>query len=298
MFLLVTLVAMASARSAFAQTEVVTVNIPPQELSTALAALAEQTNLQVLYASELTGSQMTKGIAGTFTPQEAIRQLLEGTGLASTFTDAKTVTLQKAPVPAATSQSEPVGSSEPPVKQKPIKLPEVLVKDVRERDDANTYVAEAASTATRTNTPLIQVPQSVGVVTRQVMDDQKAIRVEQALRNVSGMALGDVGQSGIATYDFQAVPLQGFGVGGAIFAAGERAGDLANTFELPGYVRTDAALYYRKQEIFPNTNLIAQLNAQNLLGQEYFYSGGQGRASAAFPGAPLTFLGSLKLEFH
>lgn len=99
------------------------------------------------------------------------------------------------------------------------------------------------------------------------------------------------------TYDFQHGLLKGFGAGVGLFAVGERAGDLDNSFELPGYVRADAALYYRKPEIFPHTNLIAQLNIRNLLDQDYFYSGGQGRASAAFPGAPLTFLGSLKLEF-
>lgn len=100
------------------------------------------------------------------------------------------------------------------------------------------------------------------------------------------------------TYDFQVAPLKGFGIGGGIFAAGERAGDLGNSFDLPGYVRADAALYYRKPEIVPHTNLIAQLNAQNLLNQDYFYSGGQSRASAGFPGAPLTLLGSIKLEFY
>ncbi|BFU90179.1 MAG: ligand-gated channel [Nitrospira sp.] len=100
------------------------------------------------------------------------------------------------------------------------------------------------------------------------------------------------------TYDLQGGPLKGLGAGIGLFAAGERAGDLANSFELPGYVRTDAALYYRKPEIFTRTNLIAQLNVRNLLDQEYFYSGGQGRASAAFPGAPATVLGSIKLEFY
>lgn len=99
------------------------------------------------------------------------------------------------------------------------------------------------------------------------------------------------------TYDFQGAPLKGFGAGSGIFAVGERAGDVNNSFELPGYVRTDVALYYRKPEIFTRTNLVAQLNVQNLLNQEYFYSGGQARGSAAFPGAPLTFLGSIKLEF-
>jgi iron complex outermembrane receptor protein len=100
-----------------------------------------------------------------------------------------------------------------------------------------------------------------------------------------------------STYDFQGGLLQGFGVGGGLFAVGERAGDLNNSFELPGYVRTDAALYYRKQEIFAHTNLVAQLNFLNLLNQEYFFGGQQSRGASAFPGAPLSVVGSVKLEF-
>ncbi|MGC4098129.1 MAG: TonB-dependent receptor [Nitrospira sp.] len=100
------------------------------------------------------------------------------------------------------------------------------------------------------------------------------------------------------TYDLQTGPLKGLGAGIGLFAVGDRAGDLANSFGLPGYVRTDGALYYRKPEIFTRTNLLAQLNVQNLLDQDYFYSGGQGRGSAAFPGAPTTILGSIKLEFY
>ena len=87
MFLLLTIVVMASGRSAFAQTEMVTMNIPPQELSTALTSLADQANLQVLYASDLTRGLTTNGVVGTITPQDAVRQLLEGTGLEYPFTD-------------------------------------------------------------------------------------------------------------------------------------------------------------------------------------------------------------------
>ncbi|MEK7350626.1 MAG: STN domain-containing protein, partial [Nitrospirota bacterium] len=89
-FTLFTLAAFGLASSAWAQTDTVTINIPPQELSSALKAFAEQTNLQILYASDLTGGLTTKGAVGTVTPQEAIRQLLDGTGLQYTFTDAKT----------------------------------------------------------------------------------------------------------------------------------------------------------------------------------------------------------------
>ncbi|BCA54546.1 ligand-gated channel [Nitrospira sp. KM1] len=99
------------------------------------------------------------------------------------------------------------------------------------------------------------------------------------------------------TYDIQSGLLQGVGAGIGFFAVGQRAGDVTNSFYLPGYVRTDAALYYRKQEVFPHTNLVAQLNFLNLLNQEYFYGGQQSRGASAFPGAPLSVLGSLKLEF-
>ncbi len=87
-------------------------------------------------------------------------------------------------------------------------------------------------------------------------------------------------------------------VGAGVFAAGQRQGDFANTFQLPGYVRLDAyAAYHWK--IGP-TRLTAQVNINNLLDKEYFLSANEfnGNSRAAiFPGEPLTVLGSLRLEF-
>ncbi|MBD0306521.1 MAG: TonB-dependent receptor plug domain-containing protein, partial [Nitrospiraceae bacterium] len=183
-----------------AQDEVMDLDIPGQALSSALKTFADQADLQLLYESEVVEGRQTTGVMGRFTSQEALRRLLSGTGtgLIYSFTDANTVTLQK-PNPSQAAVGEEADDAEArDFRQKPIKLPEVIVKEVRERDDATSYVAEEANTATRTDTPLIQVPQSIQVATRKLMDDQKAIRVEQALRNVSGVALGDIGQSGIA----------------------------------------------------------------------------------------------------
>lgn len=111
MFLLATIVAMAPVRSAFAETETVTVDNPPQELSTALTALADQTQLQLLYASELTRGLTTQGVTGTVRLQDAVRQLLEGTGLEYTFTDGRTVTLQSA-LPAGAVAGEAASVAE------------------------------------------------------------------------------------------------------------------------------------------------------------------------------------------
>lgn len=50
------------------------------------------------------------------------------------------------------------------------------------------YSVPDASTATRTNTPIRDIPASIQVVPREVIQDQQAIRIEEVLRNVSGVA--------------------------------------------------------------------------------------------------------------
>ena len=134
-----------TASSAFAQSGALELDIPPQELSSALKIFAEQTNLQLLYASEVVEGRRTTGLLGTFTTEEALTMLLANTGLTYTFTDANTVTLQ--PPARRRADTDATGSTSKGTDQHPVKLPEIIVKEVRQRDDATTYVAEAASTA-------------------------------------------------------------------------------------------------------------------------------------------------------
>lgn len=213
-FVVSIVLALAVEHSAFAQSDTVAINIPPQELSTALTALAEQANVQVLYASELASGRKTKGIVGTVTPPEAVRQLLEGTGLQYTFTDPRTVTLQQSAMPVA-SPSEPSGPVEPPpVRFKPIKVPEIMV---RERNERGYKTEEEVSSPTRLPAPVRDIPQSVEVITRKLMDDQKAIRIQDVIRNVSGAF---VNSTGGGRQDF--INLRGFSTGLNIFKNGFR----------------------------------------------------------------------------
>lgn len=172
--------------------------IPAQPLRTSLERFAEQADVQMLYTLDVVEGVQSQAVQGSYPPEQALKILLKGTGLTGERTDTNTITVIK----AATSSgaiSDGIAAVEAEPQQKPIKVPEILVKDVRKRDDdTKSYIAVEGSTATRTETPLIQVPQSVEVVTQKVIEDQRVIRVEQALRNVSGVALGDVGQSGIA----------------------------------------------------------------------------------------------------
>lgn len=49
------------------------------------------------------------------------------------------------------------------------------------------YTPPQTPTATKTNTPLIQTPQSVQVISRQVLDDQAVLNLQDATRNVAGV---------------------------------------------------------------------------------------------------------------
>ena len=68
----------------------------------------------------------------------------------------------------------------------PDKLPEVNVTATA-TSAIEGYVTPVASTATKTDTPLMETPMSIQVVPQQVLQDQKATTLDQALTNVSGV---------------------------------------------------------------------------------------------------------------
>ncbi|MBW4642741.1 MAG: TonB-dependent siderophore receptor [Goleter apudmare HA4340-LM2] len=90
-------------------------------------------------------------------------------------------------------------------------------------------------------------------------------------------------------YEIQSGSLQGLGFGLGIFYAGERQGDLDNSFQLPSYVRTDAALFYRRGQYR------AALNIRNLFDVEYFVSASS--RNRVFLGDPFTVQGTISWEF-
>jgi iron complex outermembrane recepter protein len=92
------------------------------------------------------------------------------------------------------------------------------------------------------------------------------------------------------TYEIQTGSLKGLGFGLGLFYVGERQGDLANSFRVKDYLRTDAALYYRRDRFR------AALNIRNLFDTDYvaFSNGG---TNALRRGAPFTITGSISWEF-
>ncbi len=90
------------------------------------------------------------------------------------------------------------------------------------------------------------------------------------------------------TYQLQSGNLKGLGFGLGLVYAGDVQVALPNTFRAPSYVRTDVALFYRRN------NFRIGLNVKNLFSVKYFYTDG---GFNLFPAPPLTVLGTVSLQF-
>ncbi|MDO9104634.1 MAG: TonB-dependent receptor [Methylovulum sp.] len=165
-----------------------TFNIPPQALGSALNAYADAANVQLSYPAALTEGKQSSGISGQYTPEQALRKLLGGSLIVARSTANGTVTLEKV-VQTVSLAAERLNQADPQT------LPTVKVVGKSEGYDSADpynphYNRTNASTATKTDTPLMQTPMSVKVVPSQVLKDQQAITIDQALRNVSGAVTG------------------------------------------------------------------------------------------------------------
>ncbi|NJM17638.1 MAG: TonB-dependent siderophore receptor [Richelia sp. SM1_7_0] len=94
------------------------------------------------------------------------------------------------------------------------------------------------------------------------------------------------------TYEIQKGNLKGLGFGLGLFYVGERQRDLDNTYELGSYFRTDAALFYKKD------NWRAQLNIENLFDIDYFRSANYSFVGGGVnPGKPFAVTASFAIDF-
>jgi hypothetical protein len=59
------------------------IDVPAAEAAVALKLVAQQTGVEVLFTTEMTAAVRTRAAKGSFTPLEAIREILAGTGLAA-----------------------------------------------------------------------------------------------------------------------------------------------------------------------------------------------------------------------
>lgn len=83
-------------------------------------------------------------------------------------------------------------------------VPVVDVKPVYVMAQHESYKVDRAATATRTDTPIMETPYSIQVVPQQVLRDQQAVRLETALKNVSGVSVFPSSIEGTDSYMIRA----------------------------------------------------------------------------------------------
>lgn len=91
------------------------------------------------------------------------------------------------------------------------------------------------------------------------------------------------------SYEIQRGPWRGFGIGGGLFFVGERQGDFNNTFQVPSYLRTDAAIFYKRDQ------LRVALNFRNLFDVDYIETAFA--RTRVYRGDPFTVQGTVSWQF-
>ncbi|MCA8095242.1 TonB-dependent receptor [Burkholderia anthina] len=162
-------------------------SIPAQPLASALSALAAKSGVNILAAANLVANRRAPALSGTLNVPDALDRLLQGSGLTAQKTGDKTYVIRPVPpasAPSASSPSEAV-------------LPTITVTGA-DTQPARGFAAESTRSATRTDTPLDELPQSVQVVTGDVLKSQQSQSVADALHNVSGVEIKNGSTQGIA----------------------------------------------------------------------------------------------------
>ncbi|WP_442112105.1 TonB-dependent siderophore receptor [Pseudomonas sp. NUPR-001] len=150
--------------------EPVQLNIPAQPLASALSDLGNQANLQIIYSQDTVSGLRSPQVSGRMEPQEALRRLLQGTSITPRI-EGDHVTL--------------LGTSD----DSALALPTISVVGQAYSSVApdDGYVAKRASAGSKTDTPLIETPYSVSVVTREQIEAQQPKSVSQALLYTPGV---------------------------------------------------------------------------------------------------------------
>ncbi|XJC80866.1 TonB-dependent siderophore receptor (plasmid) [Delftia tsuruhatensis] len=175
---------MANATApALAQDNPVPIHIPAQPLSEALLKLAEQTQLQVFFSPSLVQGLSTTPIQGRMRPEDALRSLLQGSGL-EYRRENNTITLSRPHTDA--TMLDPV---------------RVVGRRLPVTEGSQTYASHGATTtATKLNMTLRETPQTISVMTRQRIEDQSLDNIGSVLQQAPGISIQHIGSDRYTIY--------------------------------------------------------------------------------------------------
>lgn len=180
-------------------------NIVAKPLGEALSDWALQAQTQLIVQPGLVRGKTAPAVNGKLPPDEALMRLLAGSGLVARFEGEAVIIVDAANAAASGA------------------LPAVTVNAQADSgattEGSDTYAARAVSIF-KGQTSLREIPQSVSVLTRQQIDDQNLVAVEDAINKMTGARISDF-QRSEAVYvrgytlskQVDGAPMQSAGVG-------------------------------------------------------------------------------------
>jgi hemoglobin/transferrin/lactoferrin receptor protein len=150
-------------------------NIPAQPLTNALNQFGRQSGLQVAFPAEASQGVRSSTVAGSFTPQQALAQLLRGTGISYR------ITAQGTAVIGGRAASNISDSGAPPSADGSLVLDTINVAGGSNRN------ASSGSGFQGTPDWVYQTPAAVSVISRQAIEDSSTRNTRDLLDNVAGV---------------------------------------------------------------------------------------------------------------
>jgi len=170
-------------------------DIPVQSLNNGLVQFAADSNLEILFTVDKIRHIKSNAIKGEMTLQQALQHLLKNSGFTYQFIDNNTVTI--VPQPEALFPKYKNNNSNYFNTDDSIKVLQPLTVLAKSSDNKNKlykqphrYKTEFSRSATKTDTAIKHIPQSIHVITRSLMNDQANLTVSESLKNISGVTVG------------------------------------------------------------------------------------------------------------
>ncbi|WP_235976102.1 TonB-dependent siderophore receptor [Vreelandella sedimenti] len=148
-------------------------NIEPGSLGSVLSQFASHAGIVLSFPADLTDDLQSAGLNGRYSVEEGFAQLLQGSGLKVVKRGPADYVMEKA------------GTAENMV------LDTVAV--VGSRISSDGYLAFSTSAGSKTDTPLMELAQSVSVVTEEQLRDRQPSSVEQAVAYTAGVRVEAAG---------------------------------------------------------------------------------------------------------
>ena len=164
----------------------ITFDIPAGSLESVLISFQKISGIEVVIPDDAMRSLSSPGVTGRYSPDQALREILRGTGISHRFTDRRTAILEI----------------------------HAEAESVEVRDDARLSLS-----STKYTQPLLDTPQTVTVISKETMAEQGATTLRDVLKNVPGLTI-TAGEGGNPAGDN--LTLRGFSARNDIFIDGVR----------------------------------------------------------------------------